>query len=78
MSDEIESIKDALTSYLKDSKITSEIGKIEKLENEGYVINVKVKDLEQRTGSGRLYNKLYDIILEKGSEPTIVLNLESM
>lgn len=77
-SSEIESIRDALARYLEENKIASEVGSLEKLESEAYVINVRVKDLEKYAGSGNLYNKLYDIILEKASDPTIVLNLESM
>ena len=76
--DEIDVIKDALIKYLEENNIASEISNIEKLENEGYVINVRVKDLNQYTGSGSLYNKLYDIILENASQATIVLNLEPM
>jgi len=76
--DEIDVIKDALTKYLRENNIASEISNIEKLENEGYVINVRVKNLDQYAGSGSLYNKLYDIVLENGSQATIVLNLEPM
>ncbi len=78
IAEEIDVIKDALTKYMEENKIASEISNIEKLENEGYVINVRVKDLDQYAGSGSLYNKLYDIVLEKGSQATIVLNLESL
>jgi hypothetical protein len=75
---EIDVIKDALTKYLEENNIVSEISNIEMLENEGYVINVRVKNLDQYAGSGSLYNKLYDIVLENGSQATIVLNLEPM
>jgi len=75
-SGDIDSIRTALRKYLEENNIGYEIGEVERLEGSAYVINVGVKKLENYSGSGRLYNKLYDIIMEKASESTIVLNLE--
>lgn len=77
-SGQLDEIRDALSRHLQENKMACVIDKAEALENEGYIINVRVKDLEQHAGSGNLYNKLYDIILEKGTGQTIILNLEPM